>query len=260
MTMAWLPGGIMCAVLALAPGCKKSAAGAADVDGSSDAVIERAPVLCSELDAGAIAPEALDAASDAGGLALPSTTDELGPNTAASKTTSSLGRVNIYEVTSSSWLRRVEIYLRAGLDHTRLTLAVHESTGRDSAFKKLLDVQLDFATCEGWASSGALELPLEAGRFYAIGFDPNQVVTPFVSADSDVLPIDGAFGRLVASKTSPSVSVSSLTWDKSSDKEFNRQRLTTSPREASDSGVATDAAVTTDGAIGGEVRDAASKS
>ena len=157
-------------------------------------------------------------------------TDEFGPNAPAAKTASSLGRVNIFEVTSPALLDRVDVYLRADLDHTRLTIAVQEAAARTSPFFKLTDIQIDVTLCQGWASSGPLAIPLEAGRFYAIGFDPNQPVTPFVSADTETLPIDGAFGRLIGSKTATSVSVPSITWDKLTDKEYSRQRLVTSPR------------------------------
>jgi hypothetical protein len=255
MKVPWPSIWVVAALCGLSAGCKKSSASLAE-DGSSDAVVERGPVLCSELDGGTAADDGgapAEVEPDAG-PPLATTVDEFGPNTAAAKVASSLGRVNLYEVTATTWLQRVEVYLRAGLAHTRLTLAIHEATGRDSAFKRIFEIQLDFPTCEGWASSGALAIPLEPGRFYAMGFDPNQVITPFVSADSDSIPIDGAFGRLVGSKTSTSVSINTLTWDKSSDKEFNRQRLTTAPRPTS--GDASADAPTTGGGGGDGATDA----
>ena len=100
---------------------------------------------------------------------------------------------------------------------------------------------------QGWATTGPIAVPLVVGHYYAIGLDPNQPVTSFVSSDSNALPIDGAFGRLVSSKTTTSVSATGLTWDKTSTAELNRQRLATSPRTADardlpDAGAASDAA------------------
>lgn len=218
-----------------AAGCKSSAA-AAVPDGAADASSD-AVVLCPAIDAGR-----LDAAAEDGAAATG--VDEFGPNAPAAKTPSALGRVNVYEVTSPRLLERVDVYLRAGLEQSRVTIAVQEAPSRAVPFNKLIDIQLVIGTCEGWTTSGPLAIPLEPGRFYAIGFDPNQPVTAFVSSDTDSLPIDGAFGRLVGSETETSVSVPTLGWDKLSVKEYNRQRLATSPRDGG--ATATDAA--TDGA------------
>jgi hypothetical protein len=179
-------------------------------------------ILCPAVDGG---PQGDDGGTVSG-------VDDFGPNAPAAKAASSLGRVNVFEVTSPSQLERVDIYLRADLPRTRLTIAVQEAASRTAAFTKLTDVQIDFGVCEGWASSGPVAIPLRVGRFYAMGFDPNQVVTPFVSTDGDSLPIDGMFGRLIGSRTATSVSVSTLTWEKFLDKEYNRQRIVTSPRAA----------------------------
>jgi hypothetical protein len=234
-------------------GCSKGG-GAAGTDGATDGSGEHPVVVCPEIDPGP--------PNDDAGVAT--ATDEFGPNAPAAKAGSSLGRVNIFEVTSPTLLDRVDVYLRADLDHTRLTIAVQEATTRTSPFQKLTDIQIDVAVCQGWASSGPLAIPMEAGRFYAMGFDPNQPVSAFVSADADTLPIDGAFGRLIGSKTATSVSVSSITWDKLTDKEYNRQRLVTSPRAGGSvtDGGATDSGGDTgtqgDGGVGAEAgRDTA---
>ncbi len=253
-SLRWPSLGLVALAAALIPACKKGPAASGTT--SDGGVAEAGVTACGSLDGGYDgAPGSLgasdasratdDAATGQDGGAVVAV-DELGPNAVASKSAASLGRVNIYEVTSPRWLEELQIYLRAGLPETRLTLAVHEATSRDSPFHKLFDVQLDFGTCEGWTSSGPLAIPLEPGRFYAVGFDPNQPVTPFLVTDSDTLPIDGAFGRLVASKTSKSVSTDTLTWDLSTDKEYNRQRLVTSARKATpaapDAGTSGDAA------------------
>jgi hypothetical protein len=202
-------------------GCHKDGA-ASTGDGGSDGTFEHPTVLCPAVHGGA-------GGDDAGTLTA---IDEFGPNAPAGKTASSLGRVNIYEVTSSTLLERIDIYMRADLEHTRVTIAVQEAALRTTPFVKIKDIQIDLAVCEGWASSGAVAIPLRAGYFYAIGFDPNQAVTPFVSADSESLPIDGQFGRLIGSKTATSVSVPGITWEKLTDKEYSRQRMATSPRAA----------------------------
>jgi hypothetical protein len=226
---------ILCALALSAgalAGCKKSGGDAAD--GAADGSTEHVVAHCADVDGG-LGDDAGGSGGNPGGIAGADAgptiaTDEFGPNAPAVKTASAIGRVNIYEITTPTLLERVDVYLRADLAESRLTIAIQEATSRTAAFTKLTDVQIDVAVCEGWASSGALAIPLEVGRFYAIGFDPNQPVIDYVSSDTDSLPIDGAFGRLVGSKTATSVSVSTLTWDKFTDKEYYRQRLLTSPR------------------------------
>ncbi len=240
--------------LAAAGACSKDT-GAAATDGAADAATDgRVIVLCPEVDA-----DSLDAGSGAGDDAGSGiSTDEFGPNAPAIKTASSMGRVNIYEIASPHLLERIDVFLRADLERTRITIAIQEATTRTGAFRKLKDVQLDVGSCQGWATSGPLAIPLEAGRYYAIGLDPNQAITPFVSVDGETLPIDGAFGRLIGSKAATSVSVPTITWEKFTDKEYNRQRLLTSPRAgdpAPDGGILGEAGVPGDAgtadAVGG---------
>ena len=102
-------------------------------------------------------------------------------------------------------------------------------------------MQVDVPPCVGWVGTGPLGISLQVGRFYAIGFDPNQAVTTFVDSESNDLPIDGQFGRLIGSETSTSVSLDTLDWGMPSSKSFTRQRLYTSPRAADDGGVDADA-------------------
>ena len=211
---------LLAAAWATSAGCKKGA-GSTPPDGAADGAMEAGAVVCPPVDGG---PQG----GEDGGTVLG--VDEFGPNAPAAKTVSSLGRVNIFEVTVPSTLERADIYLQADLPSTRVTIAVQEATSRTAAFSKVMDVQIDLGTCVGWASSGPLAIPLRVGHFYAIGFDPNQGVTPFVSSDGDSLPIDGMFGRLLGSRTATSVSVPTLTWDKFLDKEYNRQRIVTAPR------------------------------
>jgi hypothetical protein len=220
------------AVLAVAAcagvGCKGSGSEAADAagDGAGESKEVGRPA-CPE-------PEA---ASD---MALG---DDFGPDAKAVQMASAMGRINVYEVTSSHLLERIDVYVRADLAGTRVTLSVYEATSMSKPFQKLDAVQVDVPSCEGWASSGVLAVPLHAGRFYAVGFDPNQLITTFVSADMSNIPIDGHFGRLIGSKTLTSVSVPTQTWDKVSDKDFMRQRLLTSPIAGDDAAADDDAGV-----------------
>ncbi len=227
--LAWVVGACL---LAAACGGKGGASTMDAGDDAGDGAVGETPiVLCPEVDvdAGTDAAPAADAAMPLDG-SVP-TEDEFGHNAPGSKTASSLGRVNVYEIATPSLLERVDVYLRADLEATRLTIAIQEATTKTATFRKLADVQLNFDICQGWATSGPLAIPLVVGRYYAIGFDPNQVITPFVNTDTDTVPIDGAFGRLIGSRTATSVSVTNLNWDKFTDKEYNRQRLRTSPRE-----------------------------
>jgi hypothetical protein len=216
--------------LSLLAGCKgSSSTGSTGIDGHADGLgdgTNDVPLpMCPEP----------SAASDMAAA------DDFGPNAKAVVMPSAMGRVNVYEVTAAHLLERVDIYVRANLSGSRVTISVFEAPAKDKDFQKLTDVQVDVPTCEGWASSGMLAIPFERGRFYAIGFDPNQLITTFVNADMSNIPVDGRFGRLIGSKTVTSVSTSTLGWDKVADKDFMRQRLLTSPR-ADD-----DAAVTDDG-------------
>jgi hypothetical protein len=245
-TAAWV---VLClGIAAASSGCSKGSSSASLADGG-DAGDDGAIPLCAD-DAGAAAA----ALSEAG---VASDIDDFGPNASAAKMSSSLGRMNIYVVTTPRTLDRVDIYLASQLVGTRVTIAVQEAAAQGAPFQKLFDLQLDFATCEGWATTGSIALPLVVGHYYAIGLDPNQPITSFVSSDTNALPIDGAFGRLVSSKTTTSVSAAGLAWDKTSTAEFNRQRLATSPRAADardlpDAGTASDAAdaATTDATRG----------
>ena len=182
--------------------------------------------------------------------------DEFGPNARAVSPASALGQLDLYEVTSPRRLEWVDLYLRADLPSTRLTIAVYEAPALNAAFQKLVNVQVDVPPCVGWMSGGPLAVPLEAGRFYAIGFDPNQAVTPFSDSETNDLPVDGQFGRLIGSKTATSVSVDVMEWGKPSDKDFTRQRLFTTPRAGSDAAPAEAPADASGSADAGVPRDA----
>lgn len=207
----------------LAAGCKGGAA-AAPTDGASEAG-EVGLAAC---------PEPEPGSSD-------SATDDFGPG-AKALAASALARVNVYEVTSPHQLERIDVYMRADVAGTRLTFSVYQAFSRDTAFQKVHDVQVDIGPCVGWASSGPVSLPLQVGRYYAIGFDPNQAIAPYVDATASNIPVDGRFGRLIGSKTATSVSVDTVGWDKVSDKEFIRQRLVVKSRPPDDGDVYPDAA------------------
>jgi hypothetical protein len=222
------------ALLAIA-GCK-GAAGAAPTDGAREGG-EVGLAACP-------APEPGSAES---------TADDFGPGAKALMGTSALARVNIYEVTSPHTLERIDIFMRAEVMGTRMTISLYQALSRDTAFQRVKDVQVDVPACEGWASSGLISLPLQVGRFYAIGFDPNQAITPFVDSTASNIPVDGRFGRLIGSKTATSVSVETVGWDKVSDKDFTRQRLITTVRPADDGDVPPEAG-SDGGAAGDTVR------
>jgi hypothetical protein len=225
--------------LLICPGCKKSAAEAGD--GSADGTDSKREV-------------GLPACPDPAAASALAAADDFGPNAKAMAMPSALGRINVYEVTAPNLLERIDIYVRADLAGSRVTLAVFRAASKDKAFEKVTDVQVDVPSCEGWASSGPLSVTLDPGRFYAVGFDPNQLITTFVNADTSNIPIDGHFGRLIGSKTVTSVSVPSVGWDKVADKDFMRQRLLTSPRMVDDAGISDDA--TDDAAAGDAPADA----
>ena len=216
---------VLLAVVA-AGGCGSSSSSAAtdsgtDAPGGGDAGISVCP------------------ASDAGAPAGAS--DDFGPNAKAGASSSALGQLDIYEITSARALEWVDLYLRADLAGTRLTIAIYEAAARNAVFRKLTAVQVDVPPCVGWIGSGPLAIPLVAGRFYAIGFDPNQAVTAFLDSETNDLPVDGQFGRLIGSKTSTSVSIDTLDWGTPSDKSFTRQRLFTLPQAGGDGGSGDDA-------------------
>jgi len=229
---------IICALAAglLTVGCSKgSSSSSADAADGGDGPDDGALPLCAD-DAGAADALALSEAGIASDL------DEFAPNAPVAKMVSSIGRVNIYTATAPRTLDRVDVYLGSALTGTRVTIAVQEAIAQGAVFQKVFDVQLDFGACQGWASTGPISVPLIAGHSYAVGLDPNQPITAYVSTDANALPIDGAFGRLVSSKTTSSVSSGGLTWDKASTAEFNRQRLATSPRVPDARDVVVDAA------------------
>lgn len=204
----------------------------------------------------------LDAAVDAGfdALACPASAtpaasapeqrwDEFGPNGTLSKTPSALARVNIYEVTAARWLTSAEIFLQPALQSTLVTIAIGETSSRMLPFKKLVSVQVPAPTCPSFVSAGPLYVWMKPGHYYSVGYDPNQAVNYSSVTEMGTLPIDGAFGRLIGSRTDTSVSQPTMLWDKFSDKEYFRQRLTTLPAPDVDGGPSD--ARTMDGASGG---------
>jgi hypothetical protein len=215
------------AVLA-ACGCSKSSSSSATDAGTStsDAGLPACTAVASVGDA-AVA----DASAGPVGVA-----DDFGPNAKIGSSASALGQLDVYEVTSPRRLEWVDLYLRSDLGGTRLTISVYEAPAKNTTFRRLASVQVDVPPCVGWVGTGSLGISLQVGRFYAIGFDPNQAVTTFVDTESNDLPIDGQFGRLIGSMTSTSVSLDTLDFGMPSTKSFTRQRLFTSPRGGEDAG------------------------
>ncbi len=125
------------AVLA-AGGCKGSGSAAADAapDGAGDSK-EVGLAACPE-------PEAASATASA---------DDFGPDAKAVTMASAMGRINVYEVTSPHLLERVDVFVRADLAGSRVTLSVYEAPSMTKPFTKVADVQVDVPSCEGWASN-----------------------------------------------------------------------------------------------------------
>ncbi len=223
-------------------GCSKSSSSSATDAGSDGQSGDAGVPACTAVASLGDTSDGGDgAAADASGGPA-GAADDFGPNAKIGSSASALGQLNVYEVTAARTLDWVDLYLRADLASTRLTIAVYEAPARNMTFRRLSNVQVDVPPCIGWVGTGPLGIALQVGRFYAIGFDPNQAVTTFVDGESNDLPIDGQFGRLIGSETSTSVSLDTLDWGMPSTKSFTRQRLYTSPRAPDDAG-APDAAV-----------------
>jgi hypothetical protein len=216
-------------VLAVSGCSKSSSSSATDAGhGSGDAGLSACTAVASmgDLSDGAAAA---DASTGPAGVA-----DDFGPNAKIGSSASALGQLDVYEVTTPRRLEWVDLYLRADLGSTRLTISVYEAPAKNMTLRRLTSVQVDVPPCVGWVGTGPLGISLQVGRVYAIGFDPNQAVTTFVDSESSDLPIDGQFGRLIGSMTSTSVSLDTLDFGTPSNKSFTRQRLYTSPRAADD--------------------------
>jgi len=217
-------------VLAVSSCSKSSSSSATDAaSGSADAGLPACTAVASAGDRSGGA--AVDGSAGPVGVA-----DDFGPNAKIGSSASALGQLDVYEVTTPRRLEWVDLYLRTDLGGTRLTISVYEAPAKNMAFRRLTSVQVDVPPCVGWVGTGALGISLQVGRYYAIGFDPNQAVTTFVDSESNDLPIDEQFGRLIGSMTSTSVSLDTLDFGMPSSKSFTRQRLFTSARDAQDAG------------------------
>jgi len=216
-------------------GCSKSSSSSA-TDAGDGATADAGLAACTAVASSGATDGGDGAVADAASVAAAGSADDFGPNAKAGSSASALGQLDVYEVTTPRTLEWVDLYLRTDLAGTRLTIAVYEAPARNMTFQRLANVLVDVPPCVGWVGTGPLGISLEVGRFYAIGFDPNQAVTTFIDSESNDLPIDGQFGRLIGSETSTSVSLDTLDWGMPSNKSFTRQRLYTSPRAADDAG------------------------
>jgi hypothetical protein len=234
-----------------ASGCSKSSSSSATDAGSGSA--DAGLLACTAV---ASTDETSDGAATGDASAGPAgVADDFGPNAKIGSSASALGQLDVYEVTSPRRLEWVDLYLRTDLGGTRLTISVFEAPAKNMTFRRLTSVQVDVPPCVGWVGTGPLGIALQVGRVYAIGFDPNQAVTTFVDSESNDLPIDGQFGRLIGSMTSTSVSLDTLDYGMPSSKSFTRQRLFTSPRAVDDAGI-TDGSADAPPADGGAASDA----
>jgi hypothetical protein len=219
-------------------GCSSKSGSNSATDGGSESSADTGVSACTAV-ASMGASDGASAGDASGGPV--GVADDFGPNAKVGSSASALGQLDVYEVTAPRRLEWVDLYLRTDLGGTRLTISVYEAPARNMTFRRLTSVQVDVPPCVGWVGTGPLGISLQVGRFYAIGFDPNQAVTTFLDSESNDLPIDGQFGRLIGSMTSTSVSLDTLDFGMPSTKSFTRQRLFTSPRAVDDAGITTDA-------------------
>jgi len=139
----WMIGGVAALLAVLGLACGKSASNGAVADGGGDAVAD---------DAGLAACPVPDGGAPAG------VADDFGPNAKAGSTSSALGQLDLYEVTKPRQLEWVDLYLRADLAGTRVTISVYEAAARNAVFRRLAMIQLDVAPCSGWVGSGPIAL------------------------------------------------------------------------------------------------------
>jgi hypothetical protein len=104
--------------------------------------------------------------------AVNTTIDTVG-GTASSPNTNSgsyRGRGNVYSVTRSTTLLRQDIYLSLA-DDKPLTFYVYESDTQHGMFSQVLSKTVN-VTASGvdWYSSGDISVPLQAGKYYMMGF------------------------------------------------------------------------------------------
>jgi len=102
-------------------------------------------------------------------------------------------RGNVYEVTGTYLLERIDVLRPRRSGRPRVRLAVFAAPTKDKPVLKLTDVQVDVPSCEGWASSGPLACRWIPGAFTPSVLIQTSLITTFVNADMSNIPIDGHF-------------------------------------------------------------------
>src|SRR4051812_24731585 len=117
-----IAGLIAFSTAAVLSGCSKTSSSRA-VDAGSDGSLDAGIAACTAvaLAGGANDGAAADASTGPLGVA-----DDFGPNAKVGSAASALGQLDVYEVTTPRRLEWVDLYLRADLAGTRLTIAVYE--------------------------------------------------------------------------------------------------------------------------------------
>lgn len=136
--------------------------------------------------------------------------------------------LNYYTVTGDRTLSRIEFYANPA-SATQISWLVYEATVQTSTYTRLSITTTTSTTGEGYQASGALSVPLVAGRFYAIGvawttpvmlFGYQTGVTPTQTTSFGAL-----FSAYVVNNGTPPTSVPYT----SPSSYFFPQRLTTTP-------------------------------
>jgi hypothetical protein len=136
--------------------------------------------------------------------------------------------LNFYSVTGTRNLSLIEQYMSPA-SATTLTWRVYESLTQTGTYTSISNTTTTSTTGTGYQASGALAVPLVAGRFYAIGVSWTTPALLFGYQTGATLPQAVSFGSLIsagvptpppAGSTFPYTSPSSY---------FLPQRLTTAP-------------------------------
>jgi hypothetical protein len=140
----------------------------------------------------------------------------------------SYAMLNFYSVTGSRNLALIEQYM-SPTSATTLTWHVYESLTQTGTYTSISNTSTTSTTGTGYQASGALAVPLVAGRFYAIGVSWTTPALNFGYQQGATLPQAVSFGSLIsATFLSPPPAGSTIAYASSSSY-FVPQRLTTAP-------------------------------
>jgi hypothetical protein len=137
--------------------------------------------------------------------------------------------VNYYSVNANRTLTQIEVYMNSTSTTTPLTWVVYESTTQTGTYPTRLTATMTTSTAgTGYQSSGAISVPLVAGRFYAIGV---HFSTPAIDNmgyhSASVSTQTVSFGALLSAGFPSSTTPPTTVTYSSSTTIFIPQRLTT---------------------------------